>query len=224
MDNDSGPGVADSARRPDTRDNRTPVPGARAIPIPPDAGYTPDMPQPEQPPRMRFTLLQLLVVMGMLSVLVAIAVQFQVRSKHGSGKCCCVGNLKQLGVSLALYVDRFGGGKEFPNAPGAAFWNLLRTVPAPPTSMLPDNDGLFVCMVKKGAPSPTRIDFTGPRVGSTFPVTDALGANRAIAADLPTNHSRDANDDVNVLLFDGHVEAAPFGSQFWQKAADDTQP
>ncbi|MBI3099549.1 MAG: hypothetical protein HYY93_15180 [Planctomycetes bacterium] len=180
----------------------------------------PDIPPPAS---SRLLILRASIVATVVITLTAILIQVKAKSEHGDRRCCCIGNLKQLGVSLALYVDRFGAGRKFPDVPGRAFWNVLRTVPTPATSMLPDNDGLFLCLVKNSTPSPTRIDFTGPRRGATFPVTDALGPNRAIAADLPTNHSGTGVEDVNVLLFDGHVEPGEFGSQMWQKAAADTQ-
>lgn len=87
---------------------------------------------------------------------------------------------------------------------------------------MPDNDGLFVCKVKKTPPGPNVIDYRGPAPGVSFPVTEELGANTAIGSDRVTNHSPTGNDDINVLLFDGHVENAPFGSQLWSRAGLET--
>ncbi|MBI3098477.1 MAG: type II secretion system protein [Planctomycetes bacterium] len=170
-----------------------------------------------------FTLIELLVVIAIIGVLAALLLPALASARKSAKKKDCVNNLKQLGVSLALYVDRFGSGRSFPASPGAAFWNVLRTIPTPATSMLPDNDGLYVCKVKGTNPAPTAMDYTGPRAGATFPCNDSIGANRGIGADLTSNHSPTANEDVSILLFDGHVETGAYGTQMWQKAAADTQ-
>ncbi|MBI3098176.1 MAG: hypothetical protein HYY93_08045 [Planctomycetes bacterium] len=173
----------------------------------------------------RLTLIEVMVVVLVILVLAALLLPFIPKAHpHDDGRYGCMTHFKQLGVSLALYVDRFGRGKSYPPASGAAFWNTLRTVPTRATSMLPDNDDLFVCRTKGGSPSATRIDYTGPRSSWFPPANPQTATGRIIAADLPTNHDPAGKGDINVLFFDGHVETAQYGSALWDQAARDTEP
>lgn len=173
----------------------------------------------------RTDVIAIVVILFLSGALVLVALVITVRSDSLMERPKnCMNNFKQLGVSLSLYVDRFGSGRAYPAATGAAFWNVLRTVPTRATSMLPDNDGLFICKTKGGRPSPTRIDYTGPRASWFPPADEQQAANRIIAADLPTNHDPGGKGDINVLFFDGHVEKADYGSALWDQAARDTEP
>lgn len=171
------------------------------------------------------TLIEVVVVVVIIFILAVLLLPAVAQPRgRGGKKRDCVNNLKQLGTSMLLYVDRFGSGKSYPRGSGSAFWDALRNVPTPATSILLDNDGLFVCKMKGTNPSQTAMDYTGPRA-SWFPPADELkAASRLIAADLPTNHDPGGKGDINVLFFDGHVETAQYGTALWDQAARDTEP
>jgi prepilin-type processing-associated H-X9-DG protein len=119
----------------------------------------------------------------------------------------CVYNMKQLGVTISMYEDRF---RKYPEGTGADFIKELR-------KGVPDvaQDGLFVCKAAGSkSPGPGVCDYRGPKK----PVSDVLAANAIIMCDEPDNHG----DDINVLFFDGHVETAVKDSELYERALTET--
>jgi len=57
-----------------------------------------------------FTLFELLVVMGVISLLAAWLLPALNRGKASAERTACLNNLRQLGVALRLYADDYGGG------------------------------------------------------------------------------------------------------------------
>ena len=53
------------------------------------------------------TLLELLVVVAVISVLFALAVPVWSRSRRDAQKRDCIGNLRQLGTYVVMYVSKF---------------------------------------------------------------------------------------------------------------------
>ncbi len=56
-----------------------------------------------------FTLLELLVVMGIIAVLAELLLPVLARAKAASRSVACKSNLRQLGVALQTYIGDFGG-------------------------------------------------------------------------------------------------------------------
>lgn len=171
------------------------------------------------------TLLELLVVVAVISLLFALAVPVWSRSCRDARKRDCIGNFRQLGTYVVMYVTKYGSDRFYPPAAGEGFWNTLRNIPSPTKAMSRGNDGLFICKVLGTRPSPTALDYREPGPGMPFGrLADGLTQPQwPIGCDRPTNHDPSGQDDINVLYFSGSVSAATFGSPEWTTAMNYTQ-
>ena len=59
--------------------------------------------------RSAFTLVELLVVIGIVAILIAILLPVLSRARESANKACCLSNLHQIGVYLQQYQNQFRG-------------------------------------------------------------------------------------------------------------------
>lgn len=77
--------------------------------------------------RKAYTIIELLVVVGILAIVMAIATPVLLRAKEAAKETKCASNMHQLWEAMALYRERYGGGPAYGNAyamglPGNPGW------------------------------------------------------------------------------------------------------
>lgn len=182
----------------------------------------PETSRPAARAPFRFSLVDSLVAVSLVLVTVGILIPTLATVEKSAKKKDCQKSLERLGQGLAVYVDKFGAGHEYPSAAGSSFWDSLRRVPSPEQSLMSGEHGAFVCAVLGTTPSRLSCDYRGPAAGRTFPVSLSTEASRIVGSDRTSNHDPGGQDDINVLLIDGRVEVAAYGSALWAQAEADT--
>ncbi len=166
------------------------------------------------------TLAQLLTIIAVVSALFALTVPALARARRNAKKRDCTGNLRQLGMYIAMYACKFGTNRLYPPVTGEGFFNTLRNTPTPATAIVSGNDDFFVCDLLGRKPSPTALDYREP----VEQVCDGFTQPQwPIVCDRPTNHDPGGADDINVLYFSGSVTTAGYGSPAWNEAMRRTQ-
>lgn len=146
------------------------------------------MPQtPDRTPRAAFTLVELLVVIGIISVLTGMLLPVVGRARQAAYRTVCLSNLRQMGQLLAMYVaDHNGmlppanhdatfwgtGGSGSPGGDGTAWYTRLQYALTRKGTALnpPDGDearlspAAFVCPVSR-SPEPLLQDVAGANYG-----------------------------------------------------------
>jgi type II secretory pathway pseudopilin PulG len=168
-------------------------------------GHTPCVPAPggRAAVRAAFTLVELLVVIGIIVLLVGILVPVVGRARQSGQSVACLGNLRQIGVAFHLYADANNGFLPDPAATQESWESMLR-------EHLPNRE-VFHCMSDGGLFDKLRSSYDWRDTGNSQttiagkPLIAVRRPTTVIAFDaLPDWH---ATGRINALRVSGSVES-----------------
>ncbi len=170
--------------------------------------------------RLAFSLIELLVVIGIITILAALLLPTMGRAKESARGTACLSNLRQIGVALQLYVD--GNNQRLPTMRDKA---PVTDTNQPPTNTLPsvevvlrselgntnvlrcpsDREGLFEAT---GASYSWNSLLNGQMADQLSVLGMKFDAHAMpVFFDKESFHrARGANKAVNYLYADGHIK------------------
>ncbi|MGN6368565.1 MAG: type II secretion system protein [Phycisphaerae bacterium] len=89
------------------------------------------------------TLIEILVVIGILAILVAVALPAIARARHNSRTAQCLSNLHQIGTAFGIYAEMNAYRLPDPGSVGTQWEDLLSSLVAKNTFRCPEDTELF---------------------------------------------------------------------------------
>ncbi len=165
-------------------------------------------------PREGFTLVELLVVIGIIGVLAGLLVPTIMIGKEKANELACKNNLKEIGTLAGVYADEHNGWYFYASVPNAPSYQSFQAFMDWNTDL---NPRLLTCPscedpaavrdeAKKTLLEPSNVSYTWV----SRKMKNTIGTDQALSSDdciLGESGSREGHKrGMNVLFGDGHVE------------------